>query len=97
MHPQIIIILGLVDIKINDFLNFSDETHTRISHRLKLLEPHCKKAVFKLSFFPRTARDWNQLLPDMPPISSCEEFKTTLVNFFFIRLIVACSFYLYIL
>ena len=72
------IIHGLVDIKINDFLNFSDETHTRISHRVKLLEPHCKKAVFKLSFFPRTARDWNQLLPDMPPISSCEEFKNYL-------------------
>ena len=61
------IIHGLVDIKI--------ETHTRSSLRLKLLEPHCKKGVFKLSFFLRTARDWNQLLPDMPRILSLEEFK----------------------
>ena len=64
------IIHGLVDIKI--------ETSTRSSLRLKLLQPHCKKDVFKLSFFLRTARDWNQLLPDMPHISSLEEFKNNL-------------------
>ena len=51
------IIHGLVDIKINDFLNLSNETHTRSSHSLKLLEPYCKKDVFKFSFFLRTARD----------------------------------------
>ena len=69
------IIHGLVDIKI--------ETHTRSSLRLKLLEPHCKKDVFKLSFFLRSARDWNQLLPDMPHISSLEEFKNYLGEFFY--------------
>ena len=45
------IIHGLVNIKINDFLNFSNETRTRSSHRLKLPEPHSKKDVF--IFFPK--------------------------------------------
>ena len=40
--------------------------------------PHCKTDVSKFSFFPRTARDWNQLLPDMPRISSLEEFQNYL-------------------
>ena len=57
--------------------------------------PHCKTDVSKFSFFPRTDRDWNQLLPDMPRISSLEEFQNYLRSFFIIILfIVACNFYL---
>ena len=44
--------------------------------------PHCKEDVFKFSFFPRTDRDWNQLLPDMPRISSLEEFYT-LISYYY--------------
>ena len=35
---------------------------------INLSKHHC-------SFFPRTARDWNQLVPDMPDITSLVEFK----------------------
>ena len=77
------IIHGLVDIKFDDFF-FSavrlDRTWS--SHTFKLLEPYCKKNVFKFSFFPRTARDSG--------ISSSlicllfrplKNFRTSLVNF----------------
>ena len=48
---------------------------------LTFLKPTVRKAdkdVFKFSCFLRTARDWNELLPDMPRISSLEYLKNYL-------------------
>ena len=75
---------GLVNIKISAFLNLSNETRIRSSHRFKVLEPHCKKDVSvrktcsNFPFFPRTGRDWNQPRPDMPDVTSFAEFKNYL-------------------
>ena len=60
---------GLVDNKIKDFLNLSNETRTRAAIDLSFLSSTVRMIVFIFSFFPRTARDWNQLLPDMRLIS----------------------------
>ena len=64
---------------------------------LSFLTPTVRKMCsFKLSFFLRTGRDWNQLLPDMPRLSSLEKCQNDLSFFiFFILLIIACYFYLY--
>lgn len=72
------IIHGLVDIEVNNFFNFSNETHSSRGCTSKLPEPYCKKDVLKFSFFPRIARYWNQLLPDMPHITALAKFENYL-------------------
>ena len=74
------IIHGLVAIKINRvFFNFSNETRTRSSHRLKLLEPYCKKDVLKFLFSQDLLETGiNFSLHDMPDITSLVEFKNCL-------------------
>ena len=37
-----------------------------------------KSKCSNLPFFPSTAKDWNQLLPDMPNITSLTEFRNDL-------------------
>ena len=68
------IIHGLFDVKINVFLILAMRIVLKAA-RLKLLEPLCKKDVLKFSFFPRTARDWNQPLPICLVFRSFEEFS----------------------
>lgn len=70
------IIHGLVDIKINEFLNFTNAARTRGSHRLlsnlKLLEPHCKKECSSFLF--------SHELPEIGISSSPAEFNNYLLS-----------------
>ena len=57
---------------------------------LSFLNLSVTKTCSIFSFFPRTGRDWNQLLPDMPDIASLVEFKNYLsslerVNFIIVN------------
>ena len=45
---------------------------------LRFLNLTVRKTCSNFPFFPRTARDWNQLLPDMPDITSLTEFRNDL-------------------
>ena len=45
---------------------------------LSFLNLTVRKTCSNLSFFPSTAKDWNQLLPDMPDITSLTEFRNDL-------------------
>ena len=55
------IIHGLVDLRIHNYSQSSKETRTRNSHAYKFQTPFGSKNVFKLSFFQRTSREWDQL------------------------------------
>ena len=41
-----------------------------------------KKDVFKYSYFPRTIKDWNNLLHDIVLANSLKEFKVKLDSYF---------------
>ena len=73
------IINNQIDIDISNYLTFNKESRTRNSHQYKLVEPFCKKDVFKFSFFPRTARDWNKLPVEIFKTTSLNNFKNNLV------------------
>ena len=45
---------------------------------LRFLNLTVRKTCSNLPFFPSTAKDWNQLLPDMPNITSLTEFRNDL-------------------
>jgi len=39
---------------------------------------HCRIDVRKMSFFPRTVRDWNALPPDKASLNTLEAFKASI-------------------
>ena len=75
------IIHNIVDIDRKTYLHFSSELRTRGSHKFKLRVPHNTKDVFKYSFFPRTARDWNNLPPNIATIPTLDKFKEEVAKF----------------
>ena len=92
------------------FKNFSNETSTTSSHRLKFLEPHCKKDVFKFPFSQKLLENVISssliclILPLLPNLRITlvhllnKNMYISTVNFlFYIILIVACNFFFYIL
>ena len=50
----------------------------RQSHDNAYQVPHCRIDVRKMSFFPRTVRDWNALPPDKASLDTLEAFKASI-------------------
>ena len=48
------------------------------SHDNAYQVPHCRIDVRKMSFFPRTVRDWNALPPDKASMDTLEAFKASI-------------------
>ena len=50
----------------------------RQSHDNAYQVPHCRIDIRKMSFFPRTVRDWNALPPDNASLDTLEAFKASI-------------------
>lgn len=50
---------------------------TRHSHSRAFQTITCRTDKRKMSFFPRTVRDWNALPPDIPDLGTLEAFKAS--------------------
>ena len=50
---------------------------TRHSHSRAFQTINCRTEKRKMSFFPRTVRDWNALPPDIPELEPLEDFKVS--------------------
>ncbi|CAH1257158.1 ADGRL3 [Branchiostoma lanceolatum] len=50
----------------------------RTNHALKLQTIACKTNYYRLSFFPRTIQEWNELEPSVAEAESLSQFKTEL-------------------
>ena len=50
---------------------------TRHSHSRAFQTITCRTEKRKMSFFPRTVRDWNALPPDIPELETLEAFKAS--------------------
>ncbi len=67
---------GLVDIPWNSYLTqLSSSTR---GHQSRFHQPHANSAVYSCSFFPRTIRDWNNLVIDPAKHHSLNAFKSAL-------------------
>ena len=72
---------SLIDMKVDNYLQFVKEIQTCNSHRFKFQIPHSIKNASKFSFFPRTARDWDDLPAELATITSPTAFKDNLCKF----------------
>jgi len=76
------IINNHIDINISNFLVFNNETRTRSSHKYlnikSLLNLLVRKMYSDFPFFPRTARDWNNLPVEMFTATSLNNFMSNL-------------------
>ena len=52
---------------------------TRHSHSQTFQTITCGTEKRKMSFFPRTVRDWNALPPDIPNLDTLEAFKASVL------------------
>jgi hypothetical protein len=53
---------------------------TRKSHNRSFQIPSSRIDTRKMSFFPRTVRDWNLLVPDIVELDTPEAFKARTVS-----------------
>ena len=53
---------------------------TRKSHNRSFQIPSSRIDTRKMSFFPRTVRDWNLLAPDIVELDTPEDFKAMIVS-----------------
>ena len=53
---------------------------TRKSHNRSFQIPSSRMDTRKMSFFPRTVRDWNLLAPDIVELNTPEAFKARIVS-----------------
>ena len=66
----------LVDIQWSDYLTEA-QSRTR-GHQSRFWTPYCNTHLYASSFFPRTSRDWNNLVQDPADYPSLSAFKTAL-------------------
>jgi hypothetical protein len=53
---------------------------TRQAHNRSFQIPSSRIHIRKMSFFPRTVRDWNLLAPDIVEMDTPQAFKTRIVS-----------------
>ena len=64
---------NLVEIPEAESIIWSNDSRTRVSHRLFV--PYTCVTVYKMSFFPRTIQDWNKLASSITDMQDIKAFK----------------------
>ena len=69
-----------IHIDAQNYITQASHQSSRLKHQQAYLVPHSKTDQHRLSFFPRTVRDWNALPPDTVTAPSVQTFRQHLIE-----------------